>query len=188
LSVHVATLGAAFSRTDLRAGLDEPGCECNMNGLYVAGGKQLVDHHAVIDHAAPHGTSRVFYRGILDGESRGVFAGRVVVQKGAQKTDGHLANHNLLLSRTAEADTKPQLEIYADDVKCGHGTTVGQLDENMLFYLRSRGVSRELAGALLTYAFAHDVIGRMPFAPLRERLEQALIERLPEGQLIRESA
>ena len=188
LSVHVATLGGAFSRTDLRAGLDAPGCECTLNGLYVAGGKQLVDHHAIIDHAQPHGTSRVFYRGILDGESRGVFAGRVVVQKGAQKTDAHLANHNLLLSRTAEADTKPQLEIYADDVKCGHGTTVGQLDENMLFYLRSRGISRELAGALLTFAFAHDVIGRMPFAPLRERLEQALIERLPEGQLIREAA
>ena len=164
------------------------GCECTLNGLYVAGGSQLLDHHLLIDHSQPHGTSRVFYRGILDGESRGVFAGRVLVQKGAQKTDAHLANHNLLLSKSAEADTKPQLEIYADDVKCGHGTTIGQLDDNMLFYLRSRGISRQLAGALLTYAFAHDVIGRMPHAALRERLEQALIERLPEGQLIRESA
>ena len=185
---HSIALGAALARTDIAATLGGAGCECTLNGLYLARDSQLVDHHALIDHAKPHGTSRVFYRGILDGAARGVFAGRVLVQKGAQKTDAHLANHNLLLSQNAEVDTKPQLEIYADDVKCGHGTTIGQLDENMLFYLRSRGISRDLAGALLVYAFAHDVIGRIAFVPLRERLEEALLARLPEGRLIREYA
>ncbi|MBI2316232.1 MAG: Fe-S cluster assembly protein SufD [Betaproteobacteria bacterium] len=185
---HSLALGAALARTDIQASLDATGCECALNGLYVAGGSQLLDHHTRIDHARPRGTSRVFYRGILDGRSRGVFAGRVVVHKGAQKTDAHLANHNLLLSAQAEADTKPQLEIHADDVKCGHGTTVGRLDEAMLFYLRSRGLPEDLAGALLTYAFAHDVIGRIGIAPLRERLEDILLARLPEGRLIREYA
>ncbi len=185
---HSIALGGALARVDIEARLDAPGCESVLNGLYVGTDSQLLDHHARIEHAQPQGKSRVFYRGILDGSARGVFAGRVVVHKGAQKTDAHLANHNLLLSASAEADTKPQLEIYADDVKCGHGTTVGQLDDNMLFYLRSRGISRDLAGALLTYAFAHDVIGRMRLAPLRAHLEEALIARLPGGRLIREYA
>ncbi|MGH8738087.1 MAG: Fe-S cluster assembly protein SufD [Burkholderiales bacterium] len=187
-SSHSLALGGVLARTDIGVGLDDAGCECTLNGLYVAGGSQLLDHHTRIEHAHPRGTSREFYRGILDGRARGVFAGRVIVHKGAQKTDAHLANHNLLLSREAEVDTKPQLEIYADDVKCGHGTTVGQLDDNMLFYLRSRGIPQDLAKALLTYAFAHDVIGRIRLAPLRARMEDMLIARLPEGRLIRENA
>ncbi len=185
---HSIALGGVLARAELDARLEAPGCECTLNGLYLGTDSQLLDHHARIEHAAVQGKSRVFYRGILDGSARGVFAGRVVVQKGAQKTDAHLANHNLLLSPSAEADTKPQLEIYADDVKCGHGTTVGQLDDNMLFYLRSRGISPDLASALLTYAFAHDVIGRMKLKAVRSHLEEALIARLPEGRLIRESA
>ena len=185
---HSLALGGALARTDLGVRFEASGCECALNGLYVAGGSQLTDQHTRIDHLQPQGTSRQFYRGILDGKARGVFAGRVVVHEGAQKTDAHLANHNLLLSRGAEVDTKPQLEIYADDVKCGHGTTVGQLDEEMLFYLRSRGIAADLGGALLTYAFAHDVIGRIELAPLRARMEEILIARLPEGRLIREYA
>lgn len=185
---HSLALGGVLARTDIGVSLDDTGCECTLNGLYVAGGSQLLDHHTRIEHAHPRGTSREFYRGILDGASRGVFAGRVIVHKGAQKTDAHLSNHNLLLSREAQVDTKPQLEIYADDVKCGHGTTVGQLDDNMLFYLRSRGIPANLASALLTYAFAQDVIGRIKLAPLRARMEDILIARLPEGRLIREYA
>ena len=185
---HSLALGGALARTDINASLNDTGCECTLNGLYVAGGDQLLDHHTRIEHARPHGISRELYRGILDGRARGVFAGRVIVHKRAQKTDAYLANHNLLLSPQAEVDTKPQLEIYADDVKCGHGMTVGQLDENMLFYLRSRGISRDLASALLTYAFVHDVIGRIKIAPLRTRLEGIILQRLPEGRLIREHA
>jgi Fe-S cluster assembly protein SufD len=185
---HSLALGGALARTDIGVRLEASGCSCALNGLYLAGGSQLTDHHTRIDHLQPQGRSREFYRGILDGRARGVFAGSVVVHEGAQKTDAHLANHNLLLSRGAEADTKPQLEIYADDVKCGHGATVGQLDEEMLFYLRSRGIAADLAGALLTYAFAGDVVGRIELAPLRARMEDILIARLPEGRLIREHA
>ena len=185
---HSLALGGALARTDIHASLNGTGCECTLNGLYVARGDQLLDHHTRIEHAQPRGTSRELYRGILDGQARGVFAGRVIVHKGAQKTDAHLANHNLLLSAQAEVDTKPQLEIYADDVKCGHAMTVGRLDENMLFYLRSRGIPLDLAGALLTYAFAHDVIGRIKLAPVRARLEDIVLQRLPEGRLIREHA
>ncbi|MDA8108649.1 MAG: Fe-S cluster assembly protein SufD [Betaproteobacteria bacterium] len=185
---HSLALGASLARTDIGVRLEASGCECALNGLYLAGGSQLTDHHTRIDHLQPQGRSREFYRGILDGRSRGVFAGSVVVHPDAQKTDAHLANHNLLLSRGAEADTKPQLEIYADDVKCAHGATVGQLDEEMLFYLRSRGIPAELGGALLTYAFAQDVVGRIAHAPLRARMADILIARLPEGRLIRENA
>ena len=157
-----------------------------LNGLYLAGGRQHVDHHTRIDHAKPRGTSREYYRGVLDGAARGVFNGRVVVHPDAQKTDSHQANHNLLLSRDAEVDTKPQLEIYADDVKCTHGATVGQLDENQLFYLRSRGIEERMARALLTYAFARDIIERVRIDSLRGRLETILLARMPEGDRIKE--
>ena len=146
---HSIALGGAIARTDIATSLDAEGAECTLNGLYLASGRQLVDHHTRIDHTKPHGTSREFYRGVLDGSARGVFNGKVVVHPDAQHTDAEQANHNLLLSKQAEVDTKPQLEIFADDVKCAHGATVGQLDDNMIFYLRSRGMEHEVAKALL---------------------------------------
>ncbi|MDQ2916573.1 MAG: Fe-S cluster assembly protein SufD [Pseudomonadota bacterium] len=188
LESHSIALGAALARNDITTAFDAEGCEATLNGLYLAGGRQHVDHHTRIDHAKPHGTSREYYKGILDGAARGVFNGKVVVHPGAQHTDAHLANHNLLLSKAAEVDTKPQLEIDADDVKCTHGATVGQLDDAQMFYLRSRGVDEAMARSLLTYAFAHDVIERIRIAPLRAQLEQVLFARLPQGDRIRELA
>ncbi|TXF12484.1 Fe-S cluster assembly protein SufD [Pelomicrobium methylotrophicum] len=183
---HSMALGAQLARNDITVTLNAEGCEATLNGLYLVGGRQHVDHHTRIDHAKPHGTSREYYRGVLDGAARGVFNGRVVVHPGAQKTDAEQTNNNLVLSRDAEVDTKPQLEIYADDVKCAHGATVGQLDADMLFYLRSRGLGEVAARNLLTYAFANDVINRIGLKPLRIRLEEFVIGRLPEGESIRE--
>src|SRR5512134_569793 len=183
---HSLSLGAALARHDIGTRFDAEGCDATLNGLYLVAGRQHVDHHTRIDHAKPHGTSREFYRGILDGAARGVFNGRVVVHQDAQHTDAHQVNNNLLLSREAEVDTKPQLEIYADDVKCAHGATIGQLDEDMIFYLRSRGMDAPAARSLLTYAFANDIINRIRVAPLRARLQQIMLGRLPQGDLIRE--
>jgi Fe-S cluster assembly protein SufD len=171
--------GGELARMDITTAFDGEGCEATLDGLYVAGGRQHVDHHTLVDHARPHGTSREHYRGVLDGTARGVFSGKIVVQPGAQRTDARQANHNLLLSVGAEVDTKPQLEIYADDVKCNHGATVGQLDAAQLFYLRSRGMDEAAARALLTHAFARDVIERIRVAALRSRLEKLLLARLP---------
>ncbi|TNG01227.1 MAG: Fe-S cluster assembly protein SufD, partial [Gammaproteobacteria bacterium] len=147
---HSVSLGGQLARNDIHSMMNAEGTTCNLNGLYVIGGKQHVDFHTLIDHAKPHGSSNEFYKGILDGRSRAVFNGRVYVHPDAQKSDAQQSNKNLLLSKDAEVDTKPQLEIYADDVKCAHGATVGQLDENMLFYLRSRGIDNDSAHALLT--------------------------------------
>lgn len=183
---HSVAFGARLSRNDISARLDAENCECHLNGLYLVGGHQHVDHHTSIDHAKPRGMSREYYRGVLDGAARAVFNGKVIVRANAQHTDAHQANNNLLLSREAEVDTKPQLEIFADDVKCAHGATIGQLDENMLFYLRSRGMDETRARSLLTYAFAGDVIHRIRVAPLKARLEALLINRLPQGDRIRE--
>jgi Fe-S cluster assembly protein SufD len=144
-----------------------------------------MDHHTSIDHAKPRGVSRQFYKGVLGGAARAVFNGKVIVRPDAQKSDAYQSNRNLLLSENAEVDTKPQLEIYADDVKCMHGATVGQLDESQIFYLRSRGVDAAEANTLLTYAFASEIIGRVGIAPLQERLEELLINRLPGGHQIR---
>lgn len=183
---HSIALGGAIARNDITTRLAAEGAECTLNGFYMVGGRQLVDHHTRIDHAMPRGTSREFYRGVLDGAARGVFNGKVVVHPDAQHTDAEQSNHNLLLSKTAEVDTKPQLEIFADDVKCAHGATVGQLDDNMLFYLRSRGIEPEVAKALLIYAFAHDIIGRIRLDPLKRHIERHLISMLPEGERIKE--
>jgi Fe-S cluster assembly protein SufD len=183
---HAFAFGAALSRTGIGTSLNAANAQATLNGLYFVGGRQHVDHHTRIDHAEPHGTSREYYRGVLDGAARGVFNGRVIVHRDAQQTDTHQANHNLLLSRDAEIDTKPQLEIYADDVKCTHGATVGQLDEKQLFYLRARGIEERMARALLTYAFARDVVERVRIDSLRGRLEKLLLARTPEGERIRE--
>ncbi|CAL8481651.1 protein of unknown function (plasmid) [Caballeronia sp. S22] len=166
--------------------LNAEDAQATLNGLYLAGGRQHVDHHTRIDHAKPHGTSREYYRGVLDGAARGVFNGKVVVHPDAQKTDTHQANHNLLLSPDAEIDTKPQLEIFADDVKCTHGATVGQLDENQLFYLRARGVEEPMARAMLTYAFTRDIVDGVSIASLRGWLEALLLAHVSEGERIKE--
>lgn len=186
LSSHAVSLGALLARNDLTTAFAGSGCDATFDGLYLAGGRQHVDHHTRIDHAQPNGTSRETYRGVLDGHSRAVFNGQIVVRPGAQKTDARQANHNLLLSRDAEIDTKPQLEIYADDVKCTHGATVGQLDDNQLFYLRARGIEETMARSLLVHAFANDLVERIRVASLRTRLEQILLARLPQGERIRE--
>jgi Fe-S cluster assembly protein SufD len=186
LESHSFTLGAALTRNDITTVFDASGCEATLNGLYLIGGRQHVDNHTRIDHRQPNGTSRENYRGVLDGLSHAVFNGKVIVHPGAQKTNAFQANHNLLLSREAEIDTKPQLEIHADDVKCNHGATVGQLDETQLFYLRSRGIEELVARNLLVHAFAHDVIERIRVASLRTRLENILLARLPQGERMRE--
>lgn len=183
---HSFALGGRLARNDITTRMSGPGCRCSFDGLYLLDGKQHVDHHTRIDHLAPSGTSREYYRGILDGESHGVFNGKVVVHPHAVKTDAHQENHNLLLSRQAEVDTKPQLEIFADDVKCTHGATVGQLDDESLFYLRSRGVDADSARSLLIYGFANDIIGRVEVPDMRARIEHLVLDRLPQGEQIKE--
>ncbi len=177
-------LGAALSRTDIRVNLAAAGAACTLNGLYVTGGRQHADHHTRIDHAAPNCTSRELYKGILDGRSRAVFNGKVVVHADAQKTDARQSNGNLLLSGRAEVDAKPELEIYADDVKCAHGATIGQLDEHQVFYLRTRGLSEADARNALTFAFARDALAQMQPASLRAYLEHTILARLPRGKVL----
>lgn len=172
------SLGASLTRTNFTVCLEGPGAECSLDGLYVASDRQLVDNHTTIDHAAPHGTSRELYKGILDGRSRGVFRGRVIVRKGAQKTDARQTNKNLLLGRNAEADSKPQLEISADDVKCSHGSSIGRLEEDALFYLRARGIDEADAQRLLLRAFAAEVTASIREEPLRNEVEALLLGRL----------
>lgn len=183
---HSFTLGAALTRNDITTVFDASGCEATLNGLYLIGGSQHVDNHTRIDHLQANGSSRENYRGVLDGESHAVFNGKIIVHPGAQKTNAYQVNHNLLLSTGAEIDTKPQLEIHADDVKCNHGATIGRLDETQMFYLRSRGIEEIVAKNLLVHAFAHDVIDRIRVASLRARLEQFLLARLPQAERMRE--
>jgi Fe-S cluster assembly protein SufD len=178
LRSHMITLGASVSRSDLSVLLDGEGADCTMNGLYLLEGEQHADHQTLIDHAKPHGTSRELYKGILDDRSRGIFEGRIIVRPDAQKTNSSQTNNNLILSREAIANTTPQLEIYADDVKCAHGSTIGRLDENAIFYLRSRGVSLEDARDLLTLGFASQVLAGIRIEPLEKRLEALLMSRL----------
>ena len=176
---HTVTLGGGLVRNDLNAVLQGSGIECSLNGLYVTSGRQHVDNHTVIDHCRPHGTSHELYKGILGGKSSAVFNGSIVVRKDAQKTDARQSNKNLLLSEGATINSKPQLEINADDVKCTHGTSIGHLDEDSLFYLRSRGVDPDEARTVLTYGFANDVLNRMKLDAIRVRLECALVARMP---------
>ncbi len=175
-SFSLAT-GAALSRTNVNTKLDGDAAECVMNGLYMVDGTQHVDHQTSIEHVAPNCPSHELYKGILDGHSHGVFNGKVYVHPEAQKTDGKQSNNNLLLSEHARIDTKPQLEIFADDVKCTHGATVGRLDETAMFYLRSRGIGVAQARKLLTYAFAADVLEKMELEPLKLALEAQVLAR-----------
>jgi Fe-S cluster assembly protein SufD len=172
-------LGGGLVRHDLLAGLDGEGARCELDGLYLTRGTQHLDNHTTIDHARPHCESREVYKGVLGGSSRATFNGRILVRPGAQQTDARQSNPNLLLSDSSLAHTRPQLEIYADDVKCTHGATVGRLDEDAIFYLRSRAISASAARDLLISAFAGEILQRVELEPLRLRLEQAVAERLP---------
>jgi len=180
VNVHAVAFGAALARHDLRGTLAGPGGYLILNGLYVLAGEQHADHHTAIDHAAPHCESHEYFNGVLDGRSRGIFNGRIIVRPGAQKTDSKQTNNNLLLSGEAHADSQPQLEIYADDVKCTHGSTVGPLDPKALFYLRSRGIGEVDARRLMTYGFAAEILNRMDVAPLRAQLDEIVRARLAE--------
>lgn len=173
------TLGGAFVRNDVTALLDAPGIVCTLDGLYLADGDRLVDNHTAIVHAKPHCESHEVYKGMLGGRARGVFNGKILVRPDAQKTDAKQTNQVLLLSDDATINTKPQLEIFADDVKCTHGATVGRLDEEALFYLRARGIGRDEARAVLIHAFASDIVDRIPIEPVREALEAELLTQLP---------
>jgi Fe-S cluster assembly protein SufD len=170
--------GALLSRHDIHVKMAHEGAECWVDGLYVVSSDQHTDTHSVIDHQQPHCTSHQLYKGILDGKSRAVFNGKIFVRHGAQKTDAMQTNKNLLLSDEARVDTKPQLEILADDVKCAHGAAVGQLDEDELFYLETRGIHPELAKNLLTYGFAEEVIGKIKVNSIRDQLDEAVLNRI----------
>lgn len=186
LASHSLSFGARLARHDIATRFDGEGCEALLNGLYHVDGRRHVDHHTRIAHARPRGRSREFYRGIVDDAARGVFAGRILVAPGAAGSDALQRADSLLLSRQAEADARPELEIYADEVKCAHGTTAGQIDAASLFYLRSRGLDEVQARHLLTYAFAAEALARIGLAPLRRRAEAALRARLPGGHLLEE--
>ncbi|GAC1483532.1 MAG: Fe-S cluster assembly protein SufD [Gemmatimonadaceae bacterium] len=170
-------VGGALARTNIYTALDGDAATCTLNGLYLTDGTQHIDNQTSIEHIAPNCPSHEVYKGVLDGRSHGVFNGKVYVHPEAQKTDGKQSNNNLLLSPNARVDTKPQLEIFADDVKCTHGATVGRLDEMAMFYLNSRGIGPETARTLLTYAFAADVLETIELEPLKKQLEKMVLAR-----------
>jgi Fe-S cluster assembly protein SufD len=172
------SLGSALARTDLSATLDGEGAEVAMNGLFLGRGAQHLDNHTTIDHAKPHTSSRELYKGIMDGASRGVFHGTILVRPDAQKTDAIQTNKNLLLSREALVNSTPALQIFADDVKCKHGSTTGQLDETALFYLTARGIGRAEARAMLTRAFAEDAAARISAPEVRAEIDGEIAARL----------
>ena len=184
---HSIALGGALVRHDINSILDGEGSECTLNGLYMVTGQQHVDHHTRIDHVKAHCTSRELYKGVLDGKSRGVFSGKIVVHKAAQKTDAMQTNKNLVLSSDAVIDSKPQLEIFNNDVQCRHGSTIGELDADALFYLRARGIDPEAARTLLTYAFVSDVLSRLKIQLLRDQLEAHLFAQI-QASRVRERA
>lgn len=177
LTAHSITLSGGLVRNDVHVALDGEGAECALNGLYLAAGKEHVDNFTEIEHVRPRASSKELYKGILEGAAHAVFNGKIVVHKDAQKTDARQTNKNLLLSPEAVVNTNPQLEIYADDVKCTHGSTIGQLDADALFYLRSRGLDPDEARNLLRLAFANEIVGRIRLEPLRSALDRYLAEK-----------
>ena len=179
VSSHSITLGGALVRNDVHALLDGEGIECTLNGLYLANDRRLVDNHTTIHHAKPHCASHELYKGIVDGRAHAVFNGKIVVAIDAQKTDAKQTNKALLLSEDAQINTKPELEIFADDVKCTHGATIGQLDDEALFYLRSRGIGNDQARSVLIHAFASDLLNRIAIKPIRAQLDALLLQQLP---------
>jgi Fe-S cluster assembly protein SufD len=184
---HSFSFGAAISRNDIDVRFAAEGGECVLNGLFMVDGTRLTDTHSRVDHAQPHCSSRELYKGVLDESGRGVFNGLVLVRPGAQKTDAEQMNRNLLLSRKALVHSVPQLEILADDVKCRHGSTTGQLDPAALFYLRSRGIGEEEARGLLTWAFASDLVHDLPVPSLRRAVQGHLLTRLEGAALVKEA-
>jgi Fe-S cluster assembly protein SufD len=182
ISSHSLALGGQLVRNDVMAALRGEGIDCTLNGLYLGGGSALVDNHTTIDHALPHCGSHEVYKGILWGRARAVFNGKIIVRPDAQKTDAKQTNKALLLSDDAQINTKPELEIFANDVKCTHGAAIGQLDEDALFYLRTRGLGRAAARAMLIHAFAGDIINRVRVPALRSQLEAALVTQLPKEE------
>lgn len=180
-------LGGGIVRNDTNTLFADEGGNLALNGLYLLHGTQQCDNHTFIDHATPNCTSLEMFKGILDARSRGIFYGKILVRKDAQKTNARQTNRNLLLSHEAFADSTPGLEILADDVKCAHGSTVGQLDENAIFYLRSRGIDEEAARTLLTYAFAAEIINQVKVASMRIKLDQLVLSRLPGSDVIEEA-
>ncbi|NJN46748.1 MAG: Fe-S cluster assembly protein SufD [Candidatus Competibacteraceae bacterium] len=182
LQAFLFSAGGLLARTDVAALLDGEGADCQLNGLTLVAGNQVGDFHVQVDHAKPHGTSGQLFKGVLEGKGRAVFDGLIRVRKDAQKTDASQNNRNLLLSKLALANSNPRLEILADDVKCSHGSSIGFLDQDALFYFRSRGIGLAEAQAMLVYSFANDIVKRIHWVPLRERLEQRLAQRLyPEA-------
>ncbi len=175
---HHFALGGLLARSDIHSDLDVA-AECRLNGLFLGGNRQHLDNHTRINHLQPRGISREFYKGVLDQRARGVFQARVIVAEDAQHTDSEMNNRNLLLSDDAEIDTKPQLEIYADDVKCSHGVTVGQLEEKSVFYLQSRGIDEASARNILTFAFANEMVEKVGNEALKDLLRQELLARFP---------
>jgi len=173
--------GGNTTRNNLNSFLNGKGCECHMSGVFVLSGEQHVDNHTLVDHSVPNCYSNELYKGILDDNSTGVFNGKVMVRKDAQKTNAYQSNKNILLTDTATINTKPQLEIFADDVKCSHGATTGQLNKEELFYLRTRGIDKDEARAMLLYAFASEVIQTIEISPLRNILFDKLNEKLKKG-------
>jgi Fe-S cluster assembly protein SufD len=180
---HNFAFGSLLARCDVHSDLDDA-AECELNGLYLGAKRQHLDNHTRINHNKPHGISRELYKGILDDRARGVFQGRVIVAEDAQKTDSNMNNRNLLLSADAEADTKPQLEIYADDVKCGHGVTVGQLEDKSIFYLQSRGIDVETARHILTFAFANEMVDKITLVSLKSMLLKLLLQHFPQDSYV----
>jgi Fe-S cluster assembly protein SufD len=178
VATHSVLVGGALVRNNVHPVLAGEGSECLINGLFVGAGSQHIDNYMLVEHASPHCGSRQFYNGILDDHAHGVFHGRIIVHKDAQKTDAKQTNRNLLLSDDAQIDTKPQLEIYADDVKCTHGATIGQIEADALFYLRSRGIPEASARRLLLVAFASECLDRMKEAGIREHIEKLINGRL----------
>jgi Fe-S cluster assembly protein SufD len=181
LTQSLATFGGGLVRNEVEALIDGSGVELGLNGLYLTRGRQHIDNTIRVDHAKPGSVSDQFYKGVLDGAARAVFAGKIIVRRDAQKTNGYQANNNLLLSPDVEIDTKPELEIFADDVKCSHGATSGELDEHELFYLRSRGLDAETARSVLTFAFAEEALERFGNAAIAAQARRELVRWLPGG-------
>jgi Fe-S cluster assembly protein SufD len=176
-SSHLISHGAEISRNDFNARFNDEGSECMLNGLFMISNEQLFDAHTMIDHAKPHCNSHEHYKGILQDKSKGVFNGKVMVRQDAQKTNAFQQNNTILLSDDAVMNTKPQLEIFADDVKCSHGATIGKLNDEAKFYLKSRGIGEDAATAILIHAFASDVITSIKIPALRDYLEEIITKR-----------